>query len=151
MRLGHGSCRILRGSFIGVLFLVSVMLAVLGLWLLRFLSLLPLVTRLPLLPWLAARPLRLLTLLVALLVLHRVVAALLPLILLLFIIGIHVGHAIYLLKKVVKQTIADEVPTVCATSPSGFSGKNKHCVHPRSTNGTAVPLAGTELEAVRYA
>jgi hypothetical protein len=143
MRIGDGSHRMSRGSFIGILFLVSVMLAGLGLWLLRFLSLLPLlplVTRL--LPGLTARPL-LLTLLVALLVLHRVVAGLLPLVLLLFFIGIHVGHAVYLLKKGSQGNLcrrsAKPNLKICATEASNLSDKNKHSVDMRSTTGTAVP------------
>jgi hypothetical protein len=137
------------------------MLAVLGLWLLRFLSLLPLLPLTRLLPGLTARPLRLLlTLLVALLVLHRVVAGLLPLVLLLFFIGIHVGHAVYLLKKVVKQTIADEVPSrnlsMCHTTKWFFRQKQALCslaFHDWNRGSVAAgPRCDwTVLEAVRCA
>ena len=89
MRLGDGSCRTSGGPFIGIFFVVGVMLAGLWLWLLRFLSLLP---------GLIIRFLLLLAFLFALLILHRVVASLLPLVLLLFLIRIHVGHAVFLLK-----------------------------------------------------
>ncbi len=104
MRLGDGSCRASGGTLIGVFFVVAVMLAGLWLWLLRSLPLLPLLPLFPLLaglsrlPGLTIRPLLLLALLFALLILHRVVASLLPLVLLLFLIRIHVGHAVFLLK-----------------------------------------------------
>jgi hypothetical protein len=101
MRLGAGSGRTSGCTFIGIFLVVGVMLAWLWLWLLRFLSLLsllPLLAGLSWLPGLTTGPLRLLAFLVALLVLHRIVASLLPLVLLLFLIRIHVGHAVFLLK-----------------------------------------------------
>ena len=101
MRLGDGSCRASGCTLIGVLLVVAVMLPGLGFWLLRSLPLLPLfplLAGLSLLPGLTVRPLLLLALLVALLILHRIVASLLPLVLLLFLIRIHVGHAVFLLK-----------------------------------------------------
>jgi len=110
MRLSDGSCRTSGRPFIGIFFVLGVVLTVCRLWLLRLLSLLALlslVAGLPLLPGLIIWLLRLLALLVALLILHRVVAGLLPLVLLVFFIRIHV---VFLLEKVVKQTTADEVP-----------------------------------------
>jgi hypothetical protein len=101
MRLGDGSFRTSGGPFIRISFVVAVMLAGLWLWLLRSLSLLPLfslLAGLSLLPGLTTRILRLLVFLFALLILHRIVASLLPLVLLLFLIRIHVGHAVFLLK-----------------------------------------------------